>query len=146
MVTIHIDGAARGNPGPAGYGVHAIDADGETLASAYGYIGEQTNNFAEYIALLAALELAHRKTWKRIRIRSDSQLMVRQLNGEYKVKNPVLSTFYRRAQILRSRFEKVTIEHVKREQNKAADRLANTAVDKMESHPKWLNPVKVKRK
>lgn len=142
-IIIYIDGAARGNPGPAGYGIYATDENKEEIAEAWGYIGEQTNNFAEYVGLIAALELALENGWRKVHVRSDSQLLVRQLTGQYKVKNEVLANFYRRAQVLRSRFLKFTIEHVLRKFNKDADRLANKAIDTQSSEPKSINPVRV---
>ena len=142
MVTLSIDGAARGNPGPAGYGI-AAEADGETL-EAWGYIGEQTNNVAEYCALLAALNLARKKGWSRLRVRSDSQLLVRQIEGSYKVKNEGLRPLHGRARALISRLEAFAIEHVPRAQNKAADKLANRAVDERSSQPKGINPILAK--
>ena len=142
MVTLNIDGAARGNPGPAGYGV-AIEADGVPF-EAWGYIGEQTNNVAEYCALLAALNLAKKKDWRRVRVRSDSQLLVRQIEGSYKVKNEGLRPLHGRARVLISRLEEFAIEHVPRAENKAADKLANRAVDERTSQPKGINPILVK--
>ena len=145
MILMNIDGAARGNPGPAGYGVHVCTPNGETVEEAYGYVGEQTNNFAEYTALLAALKLAQLRGWSEVHIRSDSQLMVRQLNGEYKVKNEVLARFYRQALREKSKLKRCRIEHVLRGDNKEADKLANKAVDEMASQPPEINPILVKK-
>jgi ribonuclease HI len=146
MIVINIDGAARGNPGPAGYGIYATDVDGEQAAQAFGYIGEQTNNFAEYTALLAAFELARKNKWNRLRIKSDSQLLVRQMRGEYKVKNTTLQAFHRRARSLRAKFDYCSIEHIKRSENKEADRLANVAINKQISEPRDINPIRIKQK
>lgn len=146
MITINIDGAARGNPGPAGYGIIARDKSGAVLREAYGYIGEQTNNFAEYTALLAALELALREKWKEVRIKSDSQLLVKQIRGEYKVKNSTLFSFHRRATALLGRFDSFSVVHVERGNNKEADKLANKAVDTMSSDPREINPIRVRQK
>jgi ribonuclease HI len=138
---IHIDGAARGNPGPAGYGIAVFTENGEMLEEAYGYLGEQTNNVAEYCAMIAALELAKFKKWARIRLKSDSQLMVKQLNGEYKVKNETLKKLFQQAKKLAGSFKEFTVEHVRRKDNKDADRLANKAVDEGDSLPHFINPM-----
>lgn len=129
MITAFIDGGARGNPGPAGYGVHVIDDTGTVLAELYEGIGQSTNNIAEYRGLLAALEwaLAHGHT--RLHIKSDSQLLVRQMNGEYAVKNAGLLPLYRQARHLIVKIGDVTLEHVRREMNKDADRLSNLGMD-----------------
>lgn len=145
MIYMNIDGAARGNPGPAGYGIHVSDNNSETIEDAFGYIGEQTNNFAEYTALLAALKLARLRGWNDVHIRSDSQLLVRQLNGEYKVKNEVLARFFRQARSDMSRLKRCRIEHVPRGENKEADKLANKAVDEMASKPPEINPILVRK-
>lgn len=144
MVTVNIDGAARGNPGPAGYGLSAHDSEGKPITEAFGFIGEQTNNFAEYCGLLAALELAVKKGWRSLHVKCDSELLVRQIRGEYKVKNEGLKRLHRRAAQLISRLNKFSIEHVGRAQNKEADKLANRAVDTEESRPKGINPILIK--
>lgn len=145
MITINIDGAARGNPGPAGYGVIVRDNAGKILVEAYGYIGDQTNNFAEYSALLAALELTLREKWKHVRIKSDSQLLVKQINGEYKVKDSTLSRFHRHAMTLLRRLDSFSVIHVDRKDNKEADKLANKAVDTKSSNPREINPIRVRQ-
>jgi ribonuclease HI len=129
VITAYIDGGARGNPGPAGYGVHIIDEQGNLLAELYEGIGNATNNIAEYRALVAALEwaLAHGHT--RLHIKSDSELLVKQMNGQYRIKNPGLLPLYRDARHLMARIGHVTIEHVRREQNRDADRLSNLGMD-----------------
>lgn len=133
-----IDGGARGNPGTAGFGVFVQDESGEEVASLYGYLGVQTNNVAEYAGLLAALRYASSHDARRLRVRSDSELLVRQINGEYKVKNPRLMELHRAARGMISRIGGVTVEHVRREQNKDADRLANEAMDTRGESPEGI--------
>jgi probable phosphoglycerate mutase len=128
-ITANIDGGARGNPGPAAYGVVIRNAKGEVIAELSEYVGLQTNNFAEYSALLAALEFAVRKNHPSLKVVSDSELMVRQMNGQYKVSNPVLRELYARAQSLVRKLENFSITHVLREKNKDADRLVNKVLD-----------------
>jgi probable phosphoglycerate mutase len=129
VITAYIDGGARGNPGPAGYGVHVVDDHGNTVAEIYEGIGYATNNVAEYRGLLAALEwsIAHGHT--RVHIKSDSLLLVQQINGVYRIKNEGLLPLYRQARHLMARVGTVTLEHVRREQNKDADRLSNLGMD-----------------
>jgi ribonuclease HI len=129
VITAYIDGGARGNPGPAGYGVHVVDENGGVLAELYEGIGHTTNNVAEYRGLLAALEwaLAHGHT--RLHVKSDSELLVRQMNGLYRIKNPGLLPLYRNARHLMAKIGDVTIEHVRRELNTDADRLSNLGMD-----------------
>lgn len=131
---IHIDGGSRGNPGPAGYGVHAVDDKGRVVAEHYGFIGTATNNVAEYQALVHAFRLASERGARRIEIRSDSELVVKQMNGVYKVKHPDMITLWRQASTQRRAFEGAEIKHVRREQNKEADALANKAMDLKNSH------------
>lgn len=128
-VVAFIDGASRGNPGEAGYGVVFQDAQGKTLAELSGYLGETTNNVAEYRALLAALEEALERSWKSLKIVADSELMVRQLRGVYRVKSPVLKELYDRGLELCRSLESWSVEHVRREGNVRADELANHAID-----------------
>jgi probable phosphoglycerate mutase len=125
----HIDGGARGNPGPAGYGVFVQDAQRRPLAELSRYLGRQTNNFAEYSGLLAALEYALEHKVPALRVFSDSELLVKQIKGIYKVRNENLRPLYERAQKLILQIEDFRIEHVRREQNRDADRLANKAMD-----------------
>ncbi len=129
MITAYIDGGARGNPGPAGYGVHVVDDQGNVLAEIYEGIGYATNNVAEYRGLLAALEwsLAHGHT--RVHIKSDSLLLVQQINGVYRIKHEGLIPLYRQARPLMAKVGNDTVEHVRREQNKDADRLSNLGMD-----------------
>ena len=126
----HIDGGARGNPGPAGYGVVVENQDGERVAGLSEYLGHRTNNYAEYRGLLAALEYALAHGPKAISVISDSELMVRQMRGVYKVRNPALLELYRKAQQLVRQLDWFEIGHVLREHNRDADRLANEAMDR----------------
>lgn len=127
---IHIDGGARGNPGPAAAGVTITTPDGsEPLHEAGYYLGETTNNVAEYQGLLHALKAAARIGCTTLTIRSDSQLMVKQVLGEYRVKAPNLKPLHREATTLLAGFKKWEFGHVYREGNKRADQLANMAMD-----------------
>lgn len=126
----HTDGGARGNPGPAGYGVAISDAKGNKVAGLSKYLGHQTNNFAEYQALIGALEYAVENHHKALKVVSDSELMVRQMKGIYKVKDATLSDLHARAKELISKLEWFQIEHVLRGHNREADELANQAMDK----------------
>jgi ribonuclease HI len=132
MITAYIDGGARGNPGPAGYGVHVEALDGEVLAELHGGIGIATNNVAEYNGLLAALRWAIDHGHTELHIRADSELLVKQMRGEYKVKHPGLQPLYVRARLLVMELSNVTFEHVRRERNKDADRLSNLGMDEAE--------------
>jgi ribonuclease HI len=125
----YTDGGARGNPGPAGYGVVIKDQAGRKVAALSHYLGPQTNNFAEYAGLIAALEYALGNGNKALKAVSDSELMVRQIEGVYKVKNAVLRELHHRAKRLIAQLEWFSIEHALREQNREADRLANAAMD-----------------
>jgi ribonuclease HI len=126
----HSDGGARGNPGPAGYGVVIQDQSGEKVAHLSEYLGHQTNNFAEYQGLIAALEYALQHGPKALKLISDSELLVRQIKGIYKVKNATLQDLHGRAKELIAQLEWFSIGHALREQNRDADRLANEAMDK----------------
>lgn len=129
-VKIHVDGGARGNPGPAGAGVVIRDAaDGQILHAAGYFLGSATNNVAEYTGLLRALETALQLGATEAQVCSDSELMVKQLNGVYRVKNEGLRPLFAQAQALRGRFRMFDIRHVYREQNKDADALVNKAID-----------------
>ena len=132
-LVIHIDGASRGNPGEAGFGVHVSGVDGGARAGLYGYLGKATNNVAEYQALLHALRYALKNGARRVRLYSDSELVVRQIEGRYKVKHPQLRPLHDEARALLGRFEHATLSHVPRERNREADRLANRAVDERAS-------------
>jgi ribonuclease HI len=128
-VTAYTDGASRGNPGNAGIGVIFMDEKGDVIKEISEYIGQATNNIAEYTALLTALEEAVEMNIKLIEIISDSELMVKQMNGEYQVKNEGIKPLYKRACELLEEFEKYSIRHVRREENKRADKLANLGID-----------------
>jgi acyl dehydratase/ribonuclease HI len=127
--TANIDGAARGNPGPASYGVVVKRPDGTALESLGKYIGRYTNNVAEYYALIAALDYAVAHGLKRLRVLSDSQLIVNQMKGLYKVKHPDLRPLHERAKKQAGGLESFTIQYVPREQNREADAAANAALD-----------------
>lgn len=124
-----IDGGARGNPGPAGWGVRLVRDDGEEI-HLRGFLGSATNNVAEYSALLEVLEAAVDEGATELTVFSDSQLLVRQMSGEYRVKHPNLIPLFKKARMIAAKIPKVRIEHVRREQNKDADRLANEAMDR----------------
>ena len=126
----HTDGGARGNPGPAGYGVLIHDSKGNQVARLSQYLGHQTNNVAEYQAFLAALDYAVRNGPRSLRVMSDSELMVRQIEGVYQVREPTLRNLHARAQELISRLEWFEIVHVQRSANREADLLANEAMDR----------------
>ena len=126
----HCDRGARGNPGPAGYGAVIDDGKGRVAAELSRYLGVQTNNFAEYSGLLAVLEWALKNGVRRLRVVSDSELMVKQMKGLYKVKSPGLRPLWEEARRLAGRLEKFEIRHTLRGGNKTADRLANEAMDR----------------
>jgi ribonuclease HI len=125
----HIDGASRGNPGPASYAVVMRDPSGKVVLELAKRLGRETNNVAEYYALLAALDYASSHNISALRIRSDSELLVRQMQGRYKVKSADLKPLHERASKLARQFEYFVIEHVRRESNRDADALANVALD-----------------
>lgn len=136
-ITIFTDGGARGNPGPAGAGAVILDEKGRTLKEISDYLGEATNNAAEYEALIRAL-LAAKKLFHsaffglEVDVRMDSELIVRQMQGKYKVKAPELKPRFVQVQALIAQAKKVSFTHVRREQNKHADRLVNEAIDRRE--------------
>ena len=129
-VSAHCDGGARGNPGPAGYGALIQDADGAVLAELSEFLGIQTNNFAEYSGLLAVLDFALAHGHRRLRVVSDSELMVKQIQGRYKVKSPILRPLFDQARKKIAQLEAFEITHALRHKNKDADRLANQAMDR----------------
>ncbi len=131
---LHVDGASRGNPGEAGFGVHVTAEDGSEVAALFGYLGRATNNQAEYQALLHGLRFALARGAARVEVYSDSELLVRQIEGRYRVKNPGLQPLHREAQGLLARFERARVTHVPRERNREADALANRAVDERASN------------
>jgi ribonuclease HI len=126
----NVDGGARGNPGPAGYGVVIEDEVGRPVAELSEYLGKQTNNYAEYSGLLASLHYALRHGFKAMKVVSDSELMVKQINGQYKVSSPTLKELHEQATKLIDQMECFEIKHVLREKNREADRLANLAMDR----------------
>ena len=131
-LVIYCDGGARGNPGPAAIGAVVLDPSTDPpsrLATVSERIGVATNNVAEYRALVAALEAAREFPARRVRVRADSQLIVRQLEGRYRVKQAHLRPYYERARELLSEYEDVELTHVPREQNTEADALVNAALD-----------------
>ena len=126
----YIDGGARGNPGPAGYGVVFEDEVGRPIAELSEFLGRQTNNYAEYSALLAALNYTLRHGFKALKVISDSELLVKQISGEYKVSSPTLKELHGRAIKMLDQLDYFEIKHVLREKNRDADRLANIAMDR----------------
>jgi len=128
-LTLHSDGGSRGNPGPAGAGAVLYDDQGQEVAALSRYLGRTTNNEAEYQALLLGLNEAKRLGAARLTVKMDSELIVRQLEGKYRVKAPGLKPMYDQAKRLLQGFASVTILHVRREFNKRADELANQAMD-----------------
>ena len=131
-LTGRIDGGARGNPGPAGIGV-LLEDDAGKREEIYGFLGPATNNVAEYVALLVLLHHGIRRGAARLAIHSDSELLVKQLKGEYRVKNPMLKQLHAAARRLMKRIPEVTVRHVRRDENQDADRLANRAMDERQS-------------
>jgi ribonuclease HI len=125
----NIDGGSRGNPGPASYGVVIRNERGEVVAKLKKYIGRATNNVAEYYGLIAALDYAQSSGVRALRIESDSELLVRQMRGHYKVKSAYLRPLFERAKKMSQTFDSFRIDHVYRDQNSEADALANEALD-----------------
>lgn len=132
-IIAYTDGGSRGNPGPAGFGVRFETSDGTLLEQFGESMGTATNNVAEYRGLIAALGWAADRGYRRLHVCSDSQLLVRQMRGEYRVKNPGLQGLHKEARRLVDRFDRVSFEHVPREMNREADRLANLAMDEAEA-------------
>lgn len=130
FLVANVDGGARGNPGPAGYGVVIEDEVGRPVAELSEYLGRQTNNYAEYSGLLSALNYTLRHGFKALKVVSDSELMVKQINGQYKVSSPSLKELHERAMKLIYQLDCFEISHVLREKNREADRLANLAMDR----------------
>lgn len=129
-IIAHSDGGARGNPGPAGYGVVIEDQSGKKIATLSEYLGHQTNNVAEYQGLIGALEYAVANGHKALKLISDSELLVKQIKGIYKVKNLALQDLHARAKDLIAQLDWFSIGHALREHNSEADRLANDAMDR----------------
>jgi ribonuclease HI len=130
FITAYCDGGSRGNPGPAGYGVSIEDAAGHPVAELSEFLGVKTNNFAEYSGLLAALEYALSHGHARLRVVADSELMVKQMKGQYRVNSPDLRPLWEEAKRRAARLERFEIQHVLRGKNKRADALANQAMDR----------------
>jgi probable phosphoglycerate mutase len=129
-IVAYCDGGSRGNPGPSGYGVSVEDAAGHPIAGLSEFLGVKTNNFAEYSGLLAALEYALTHGHPRLRVVADSELMVKQMKGQYQVKSPDLRPLWEEAKRRAARLERFEIQHVLRAKNKRADALANEAMDR----------------
>jgi ribonuclease HI len=129
-LTLHFDGGSRGNPGEAGAGIVVLAADGTPLVTIGKYIGRATNNVAEYRALIFALREAEKLNAKKVIVRGDSELVIKQMRGEYRVKNPALRDLYEKAQSLAGKFDEIKFEHKLRDDNALADRLANKAMDR----------------
>jgi probable phosphoglycerate mutase len=139
--TAHCDGGSRGNPGPAGYGAVIEDPQGRIAARLSEFLGIQTNNYAEYKGLLAVLAWAAQNSARQLRVVSDSELMVKQMKGQYKVASPVLRPLWEEAKRLSRALDKFEISHTLRGGNKEADRLANEAMDKGMGRPSAQPPV-----
>jgi probable phosphoglycerate mutase len=129
VITAYFDGGARGNPGPAGWGVHIVDGQGAVLARLHGALGTATNNQAEYRGLIAALRWAADHDVTRLRVRGDSELLIEQMRGNYRVKNAGLKPLHAEARLLVMQIGDVAFEHIPREQNREADRLSNLGMD-----------------
>jgi len=129
-ITAFCDGGSRGNPGPAGYGVYMQDENGAKVAELSEYLGKKTNNFAEYSGLLAALDYALANGHTHLKAVADSELMVKQIKGQYRVNSPELRPLYEEARRRIAQLEGFQIQHVLREKNRRADQLANEAMDR----------------
>src|ERR1035441_6197994 len=130
LFTAHCDGGSRGNPGPSGYGAVIEDANGRVVAELSQFLGIRTNNYAEYSGLLGVLKWAAEHNVQRLRVISDSELMVKQMQGKYKVASPILRPLFEEARKLSRRINSFEIRHTLRGGNKQADKLANDAMDK----------------
>ena len=129
MITAYFDGGSRGNPGPAGWGAYIVNDEGDVLAELSGALGVATNNVAEYHGLIAALQWAVEHNLTQLLVKGDSQLIIEQMRGNYKVKNEGLRPLYLQARMLVMQIGDVRFEHVPREQNEDADRLSNAGMD-----------------
>ncbi len=138
-VHAHCDGGARGNPGPSGYGAVLVDADGRTLAQLSEFLGIRTNNYAEYSGLLGVLQWTIENGYRSVRVVSDSELMVKQIQGRYKVNSPDLRPLFEEAKRRIAKLDSFQIAHALRHKNKDADRLANDAMDRGMGRPKPLD-------
>ncbi len=130
VMIAHVDGGSRGNPGPSGYGAYITDGEGKRVAELSEFLGVQTNNFAEYSGLIAALEYAVEHGFGTVKVVSDSELLVKQMEGQYKVRSEALLSIYGEAKALIRKLDRFEIRHVLRHLNKDADRLANDAMDR----------------
>jgi ribonuclease HI len=128
-LAIYIDGAARGNPGPAGAGIVIVDEKGNSISDISKFLGNATNNVAEYTALIFGMEEARNLEAESLTINTDSELLAKQLGGEYKVKNPALKELHSKVMRLLDSFSDVMVNNIPREENKGADKLANKAID-----------------
>jgi len=128
-ITVYVDGASRGNPGHAGIGIVIVDKRGNLIKELSDYIGETTNNIAEYTALLTALKEVREMGYDDVEVVSDSELMVKQINGEYEVKNLGLKKLYDQAKEIIKELKSFSIRHVRRSENKRADELANQGIN-----------------
>lgn len=135
-----IDGGSRGNPGPAAWGVAVLDDSGDCAEEHSGFLGRATNNVAEYRALIAALRLAADRSAQTVEIQADSELVVRQIKGEYRVRHPDLKPMYLEAKRLIAGLPSFRIRHVRREENRQADRLVNQALDRAEAETALPEP------
>ncbi len=126
---LHGDGGSRGNPGPSGSGAVLFDEDGNMMGEAMRFLGVQTNNYAEYTAIIIGLEMALEYNVTDLIVRLDSELAVKQLNGEYRVKNEALARLFLQVKDLTHKFDSIKFEHVRRERNKEADALVNKVID-----------------
>ena len=140
-VYAHCDGGARGNPGPSGYGAVIATADGKTLAELSEYLGHRTNNYAEYSGLLGVLAWALENGRANVRVVSDSELMVKQIQGKYKVNSPDLRPLFEEAKRRIAKLDSFAISHALRHKNKDADRLANEAMDRGTGKPRAAEQV-----
>jgi ribonuclease HI len=129
-LVLYADGGSRGNPGPAGAGAVLFDDKGETVEELSRFLGSATNNVAEYEGLIMGLEAALKRGASSLEVKLDSELLVKQINGQYRVKSPHLKPLFQKAKALLDRFDQVRVSHVRREFNKDADRLANQAMDR----------------
>jgi ribonuclease HI len=129
LITAYFDGGARGNPGPAGWGVYIVDDKGDVQAELSGALGTATNNVAEYHGLIAALQWAADRDLTQLAVKGDSLLLIEQMRGNYKVKNEGLKPLHLKARMLVMQIGDVSFEHVRREQNREADRLSNVGMD-----------------
>ena len=130
-VVVYTDGASRGNPGPASIGVHIEDFSGITVFDHWEHVGLQTNNFAEYTAVIRGLQICAEQFVDEVTVKSDSEFMIRQLTGAYKVKSETIKPLFNQAKTLITKFKSVNLVHVRREFNKIADELANRALDEL---------------